>query len=101
MSKENAMEFIKKLYGDDEFAAEAIKTVGAERLLKHGGSTHEIEARQQEIQTEMGNNMGFDFTPEEYKEATKDWVKETGAFEAIKKGIHMSGVAKKVKKGKL
>lgn len=101
MSKESALEFIKKLYSDDEFAVEAIKTVGAEKLLQHGGSTSEIEARQQELQTQMGNNMNFDFTKEEYKEATIDWVKEVGSFASIKKGIHMSGLAKKVKRGKL
>ena len=101
MSKENAMEFIKKLFYDDEFAAEALKTIDVGRMLKHGGSTEAIEARQYELQTEMGNNMNYEFTQEEYKAATQDWVKEVGAFESLKKGVHFSGLAKKVKKGKL
>jgi len=100
MSKENAREFINKLFYDDEFAVKAIKTVGAETLLKYSGSAKATEEHQNEVQTEMGNNMGYEFTTEEYKAATTDWVKETGAFESIKKGIHMSGLAKKVKKGK-
>ena len=101
MSKENAREFIEKLFNDDDFAVKAIKTVGAERLLDNSGSSKDIGAREQEVQTEMGNNMGFDFSAEEYKAATQDWVKETGISASLKKGIHMNSLAKKVKKGKL
>lgn len=101
MSKEQAREFLDKLYSDDDFAVEAIKKSDVDELLNGQGSGDAIEARQNALYTKMGSDMGFDFTEEEFQDATTDYVQDLGAMKALASGLRVNKLAKKIQKGKL
>ncbi len=93
MSYKQAKEFTDKFYGDDAFTTEIIK---ANSDVK---TNHKPDEKEQlELFVKAGKKAGYDFTPDEFKAASKEYFDTLTGWQAINKILHIAKLAKKVEK---
>ncbi|MBR3325611.1 MAG: hypothetical protein IKG14_06195 [Clostridia bacterium] len=94
MAKEQALNFTKKLFEDDEFATIVFKNVNLSNI-----SEKETEANERKM-VEAAEKLGFEFSIEEYKEANKEYLEDLGGWKTFKALFHTIKIASQVEKEK-
>ena len=98
MSKESADKFVKDFYENDEL----IKKLYEMGVLKPAGSydKNASDGEQQRKTVEAAQNLGYDFTEDEYRNANKEYGQSVGIFKMISKIRHVGKVVKEADKNK-
>ena len=98
MSKESADKFVKDFYENDEL----IKKLYEMGVLKPAGSydKNASDGEQQRKTVEAAQNLGYNFTEDEYRNANKEYGQSVGIFKMISKIRHVGKVVKKADKNK-
>lgn len=91
MNKNQAREFVEKLYNDDELMKRVLILAGAPDKIKSGAKPS--EAQQYRDLAEVASKMGYYGTPEEFQEATKEYFEEIGSMESIRRVFRMVEIA--------
>jgi len=88
MAQESAKTFVNKMYTDDGFLKE---------IVRHGGMKRGEADQNNELILKAAGEMGFDFTAEEYRGATKEYF--GGSFlKVIRTLWHVNKVVKQAQK---
>ena len=91
MEKNQAREFVEKLYNDEEMMKQVLIIAGAPDKIKAGVKLTE-EEQYQDLANAAGK-MGYNATPEELQKATKKYFDEIGSMESIGRVFRMIAVA--------
>lgn len=90
MGKDNAREYVEKMFTDDEFLKE---------ICRHGGFDEKAsDDEKMALTLKAAGEMGYTFSEEEYTVAMEDYFKGKGIFGSIKAFAHMNKIIKAVKK---
>lgn len=95
MSKEQAEEFVKKTYTDDNFAIEVLKA-GDFKPGKAGNAGAGESGMENFVRA--GKALGYEFTDAEIEVATKEYLDSLGQWKAIKTFLHFARLNKKARK---
>jgi len=90
MAKENAKEFVEKMFTDDVFVKELYKKGGINRNASND--------EKNEILIKAAKEMGYDFNLEEFKDANGIYFKKLGIWKTIKTFWHFNKVVKSAEK---
>lgn len=96
MSTEKAREFVEKFYNDEETMKQVLIIANAPEKIRAGQKVS--EEQQYRDFAEAATKMGYEATPEEYKEATKAYLEEIGSWDALGKVFHIITVATELAK---
>lgn len=92
MAKESAMDFTKKVFEDDEFARKVFTKTWYMKMETKEEGTNADNKRM----VEAGKSMGYNFTLEEYEQASNDYIESIGGFKTLKVVFHAIKLQAKV-----
>ena len=96
MAMESARNFARNFYEDDEL----IKELYRKGILKPAGTydKNSTGEEQQRKVVDAAQELGYDFTLDEYRKANKEYGKSVGIFKMISKIRHVGKVVKEADK---
>ena len=97
MSIEQAQEFVKKTFTDDDFAIKVLQSADFNPKDKQNKDGKDEGMKKF---TEAGKAMDYDFTEAEIEKASKEYMESLGTWKAIKKVMHFAKLNKKAQKQK-
>ena len=94
MGDNQARDFIRQLYNDEDMMKQVLILANAPEKIKKGVKLTEEE--QYQDLSKAASEMGYQATPEELQKATKEYFDEIGSMEAVARVFKTVSIASRL-----